>query len=62
MEKKGNVTTDQIDMSLGLTRKFFLPFSIAFLLFGTAIIGAIASLIGAGIAKKNPISPFENAS
>jgi hypothetical protein len=62
MEKKGQVPTDQIDMALGFTRKFFLPFAIAFSLFGTAIIGAIASLIGAGLAKKNPISPFENAS
>jgi len=62
MEKKGNLPTDQMDMALGFTRKFFLPFAIAFSLFGTAIIGAIASLIGAGLAKKNPISPFENAS
>ena len=62
MEKKGQVPTDQIDMALGFTRKFFLPFAIAGSLFGTAIIGAIASLVGAGLAKKNPISPFENAS
>ena len=62
MEKKGNLPTDQMDMALGFTRKFFHPFAIAFSLFGTAIIGAIASLIGAGLAKKNPISPFENAS
>jgi hypothetical protein len=62
MEKKGNVPTDQMDMALGFTRKFFLPFAIAGSLFGTAIIGALASLVGAGLAKKNPISPFENAS
>jgi len=62
MEKKGNVPTDQMDMALGFTRKFFLPFAIAGSLFGTALIGALASLIGAGLAKKNPISPFENAS
>jgi len=62
MEKKGQVPTDQMDMALGFTRKFFLPFAIAFSLFGTALIGAIASLVGAGLAKKNPISPFENAS
>jgi hypothetical protein len=62
IEKNGKVPTDQIDMALGFTRKFFLPFLIAGSLFGTALIGAIASLIGAGLAKKNPISPFENAS
>ncbi|MEI6583739.1 MAG: DUF4199 domain-containing protein [Chitinophagia bacterium] len=62
MEKKGKVPTDQMDMALGFLRKFFLPSAIAGSLFGTALIGAIASLIGAGLAKKNPISPFENAS
>jgi hypothetical protein len=48
-------------MGLSITRKFFLPMALAFSLFGTAIMGAIASLIGAGVAKKNPITPFENA-
>lgn len=62
MEKKGQIPTEQIDMALGFTRKFFLPFAIAGSLFGTALVGAVASLIGAGVAKKNPISPFENAS
>ena len=61
MEKKGNVPTDQMDIGLFL-RKFFLPSAIAGSLFGTALIGALASLVGAGVAKKNPISPFENAS
>ena len=62
MEKKGNVPTDQMDIVLGFLRKFFLPSAIAGSLFGTALIGALASLVGAGVAKKNPISPFENAS
>ncbi|NDA61284.1 MAG: DUF4199 domain-containing protein [Chitinophagia bacterium] len=62
MEKKGQVPADQIDMALGFTRKFFLPFAIAGSLFSIALIGVVASLIGAGVAKKNPISPFENAS
>ena len=62
MEKKGNVPTDQMDIGLGFLRKFFLPSAIAGSRFGTALIGALASLVGAGVAKKNPISPFENAS
>ena len=62
MEKKGNVPTDQMDIVLGFLLKFFLPSAIAGSLFGTALIGALASLVGAGVAKKNPISPFENAS
>jgi NADH:ubiquinone oxidoreductase subunit 6 (subunit J) len=61
MEKNPDLNADAIDMGLSITRKFFLPMALAFSLFGTAIMGAIASLIGAGVAKKNPITPFENA-
>ncbi|MBU3743522.1 MAG: DUF4199 domain-containing protein [Sediminibacterium sp.] len=62
MEKKGQMTTEQIDVGLSFMRKFFLPFAIANALFGTALLGAVAALIGAGVAKKNPINPFQNAS
>ena len=61
MEKNPDMNADAIDMALSFTRKFFLPMALAGSLFGTAILGAIASLIGAGVAKKNPITPFENA-
>ena len=62
MEKGGKITSDQIDEYLKFTRNNFLSFSIGFSIFFIALIGFIASLIGAGLAKKNPISPFENAS
>ena len=62
MEKGGKLTSDQIDEYLKFTRNNFLSFSIGFSIFFIALIGFIASLIGAGLAKKNPISPFENAS
>lgn len=60
MEKKPELNSEAIDMGLNFTRKFFLPFALAGSLFGTAIWGAVASLIGAAVAKKNPPkSPFE---
>ena len=49
---------DQIDKALELTRNYFMPFAIGGILIMFAIIGAIASLIGAAIAKKKPQDPF----
>ena len=60
MEEKGNIPEATIDQALEMTKKFFLPFTIGGVLLGTLIVGAIASLIGAAIAKKNPSSPFDN--
>jgi NADH:ubiquinone oxidoreductase subunit 6 (subunit J) len=57
MEAKGNMSSDQVDQSVAMVRKFFIPFAIGGILIGTALIGAIAALIGAGVAKKNP-NPF----
>jgi Protein of unknown function (DUF4199) len=62
LEKSGKLSTDKIDSLIGMTKENFLSFTIASLTFFIALIGFIASLIGAGLAKKNPISPFENAS
>lgn len=54
MESKGQMTQDQINTALGFTQKFFMVFVIGGTLVGYLIFGAIASLIGAGITKKNP--------
>lgn len=63
MEKKPEMNSEAIDMATGFTRKFFMPLVLAGSLFGTAIWGAVASLIGAAVAKKNPPkSPFETVS
>jgi hypothetical protein len=62
MEKTGKMTTDQIDSMLKITHDYFLSITIGSSIFFIALIGVVASLIGAGLAKKNPISPFENAS
>jgi energy-coupling factor transporter transmembrane protein EcfT len=53
LEKK-HMSEEQIDATLGMTKKFFKPFMAAGALFGTLFFGAIFSLIAAAIAKKNP--------
>ncbi|HXS56627.1 MAG TPA: DUF4199 domain-containing protein [Hanamia sp.] len=58
MEAKGKMTEDQINTALTMTRKFFMVFAIGTTLVGYLIFGAISSLIGAGVTKKNP-HPFE---
>lgn len=59
MEAKHNLTPEQIDQSLAMVKKFFIPFAIGGALFMYLLIGVISSLIGAAIAKKNPEpSPF----
>jgi len=59
MEAKGNLSQEQITQALSITQKFFMVLMIAGTLFGYLIFGALASLIGAGITKRNP-QPFEN--
>jgi uncharacterized membrane protein len=54
MESKGQMTQEQINQALGITQKFFMVFLIGATLLGYLIFGALASLIGAGITKKNP--------
>lgn len=54
MEKNPKMTEEMIDKALEMTKKFFLPFGIMGSLFSYALFGAIASLIGAAVAKKNP--------
>lgn len=60
MEKNPNITESQIDQGVAMADKFFYVFLIAGILFGYLIVGLIASLIGAGITKKTPKTPFEN--
>lgn len=61
MEANGDLNESSIDQALEMTRKFFVPFLIAGMLVGSLIIGAVGSLIGAAIAKKNPNpTPFES--
>jgi len=60
MEKKGDLTDEQITQGIEMGKKFFLPFAIGGIILMFGIIGAIGSLIGAGVAKKNPnYNPLE---
>lgn len=60
MEEKKNLTSEQVEQSLEMVRKFFIPFAIGGALFMYLFIGVIAALIGAAVAKKTAApSPFE---
>ena len=61
MEKNPQMTDEMIEQAVTMTKKFFLPFAIGGAIIGTGILGAIGSVIGAAVAKKNP-NPFENNS
>lgn len=60
METDGKLSEKQIDDAIGMTQKFFIPFAIGGVLVGYLFLGALGSLIGAAIAKKNPNpTPFQ---
>jgi hypothetical protein len=54
MEKRGNLSESDIENGLAFGKKFFIPFAIGGIVLGFGIVGAIGSLIGAAVAKKNP--------
>ena len=53
--QKNNMPNDQIDVSIGYIKNFFIPGMIAGTIFGNLYLGVIGSLIGAAISKKNKI-------
>lgn len=54
MAENPKLTEEMIDQAITMTGKFFFLFGVVGALFGYAFIGLIGSLIGAGVAKKNP--------
>jgi hypothetical protein len=62
MEDGGKMSDAQIDQAMEATKKFFLIIVIGTILFGTLVVGAISSLIGAAIAKKKPVNPLDQMS
>jgi hypothetical protein len=54
MAKDERLTQEMIDQAISWTDKFYLAFGIVGSIFAFAFTGAIASLIGAAVAKKNP--------
>jgi len=58
MEERG-MTQDQIDTAMKMVKKYFMLFLVLGVILGTIIFGCIASLIGAAVAKKNKVGPFD---
>ncbi len=54
MLEKNNLTSDQIDQAIQMTRKFFMVFLIGGTLVAYLFFAAIAALIGAAVTKKEP--------
>jgi len=59
MAQRPGVTPEQIDMGMEFMKKNFTTFMVIGGIFMTVIFGAIGTLIGAAIAKKNPQTPFQ---
>jgi formate hydrogenlyase subunit 3/multisubunit Na+/H+ antiporter MnhD subunit len=59
MEQQGTMSDDQIDDFMEKFQNSFLLISAGGVLFMYLVLGAIGSLIGAAITKKQPRSPFE---
>lgn len=60
MSEDPRVTEEAIEMSTSFLSKTYWPLLIAGTLFGSLVVGAIGSLIGAAITPKNPKTPFDN--
>lgn len=62
MEKQGKMSDEQIDQSMQMFEQNFMLFSAGGVLFMYLLFGAIGSLIGAAVTKKQPRSPFDQHS
>jgi len=61
MEARGNMSQEQMDAGIAMTKKFMQPVPIAIFSFViTLIIGVIGSLLGAAFAKKSEENVFQN--
>ncbi len=58
MRQNKQVTDDQVEKGMEMISNNFMIITIGGSLFGNVVIGIIASLIGAAIAKKKPVDPF----
>ena len=58
MEARGNLSEDQIDQAMEMTKKFF-GIGPIFGGIATLIIGTIGSLLGGAFAKKKQVTPFD---
>lgn len=60
MEADGKATDSQIEQTVSMMKDHFTLFAVISVIVGFAIMGAISSLIGAAVAKKQPRDPFGN--
>ena len=58
MEKQSNLSEDQRNAGISFMEKSFNILALGGTVFANIIVGLIGSLIGAAVAKKNPVSPF----
>ncbi len=58
MQEQGKLSDEQIQSGIDIARRFFVPLAVGGILIIFAIVGAIASLLGAAFAKKQPQDPF----
>lgn len=58
--KQPNANPDQVEQGMQFFEKNFTLFVILGIIFWYLVIGCVASLIGAAVAKKRPASEFEN--
>jgi hypothetical protein len=61
MEKNPDVSEEMADQAIAMTSRLFVPFAIGGALIGNLISGALASVLGAAFAKKNPPAPFQQS-
>lgn len=54
MQEGGKLSSEQIDQTVTMTKKFFMAFAIGGTLIGLLIFGSLSALIGAAITKKQP--------
>jgi hypothetical protein len=59
MEATPNINSEQVEQGMEFYKRSFLTLSIIGIILVTLFIGVIASLIGAAVAKKNPVTPFD---
>jgi hypothetical protein len=61
LEAKGNLSEDQIDQGMAMTKKFMQPVPLAIFAFlGSLFVGTIAALLGGAFTRKSEVDVFKN--
>lgn len=60
MRKNQNLSDEQVNQALEMTRKFFLPMALGGVLLIYMFFGTIVALVAAAVIKKNPRPVFEH--